>query len=77
MYRRPSPQDRQRVDRILSGFTLREKIGQIFCMKVGKMDAGQVAEVVETHALGGIFYAYRHVDETAEITATVNRRAAT
>ncbi len=69
MYLQLSDIEKRRVDTLVGGFNTRQKIGQTFCIQTGNMSPGQVADVVDKYAIGGLFYAYRSTEDTAAITA--------
>jgi beta-N-acetylhexosaminidase len=69
VYLQLSDIEKRRVDTLVGGFNTRQKIGQTFCIQTGNMSPGQVADVVDKYAIGGLFYAYRSTEDTAAITA--------
>ena len=77
MYERLNAREKARVDRIFDGLSVCEKVGQTFCVTAKGKTPGEVSEVVEKYAVGGVFYAYQSTEETAEITAAANRASAT
>lgn len=71
MYHTLNHNDRQHINSVLNKLDIRQKIGQVLCIRTGNQTPEQVAAIVEEHHVGGIFYAYRSVEDTAAITAAV------
>ena len=72
MYERLNTNQKRRVDAILDGFDTRQRIGQTFCIQTGKLSPAEVAAIVDEYAIGGLFYAYRSVEDTTAITSAAH-----
>ena len=62
-----SAAEQKRIDQLITGMSVEEKIGQVLCVNSRKESAAELAEKVEKYSLGGLFFGYRTVEECREI----------
>ncbi|MGE4489443.1 MAG: beta-phosphoglucomutase [Kiritimatiellales bacterium] len=67
-----SEDDQKRIDQLVAGMSIEEKIGQVFCMHSRKESAQELAEKVEKYSIGGVFFGYRTMQESREIMDAVS-----